>query len=84
MSDCVCRIEKLVNGYEVYLLDPKIAKANTEKDDDDKQPYRDPMRGYMFKTVGEVLKFLRDNLDKVEMPDDYESSFKVAAKDMGD
>ncbi len=85
MGKCVCRIEKLVNGYEVSLMDPKIEKQNREsRGKDSDYSWRDPMRGYAFETAEGVLKFLGDNLDKIEMPDDYTSSFKIAAKDMGD
>lgn len=84
MGECVCRIEKLENGYEVSLMDPKIEKANNERKKDDEYRWRDPMRSFAFETAEGVIKFLTDNLDKIEMPDDYTSSFKMAAKDMGD
>lgn len=84
MGECVCRIEKLENGFEVSLMDSKIEKLNRESSKDSDHKWRDPMRSYAFESVEGVIKFLTDNLDKIEMPDDYASSFKIAAKGMGD
>jgi len=78
MSD-ICKIERLANGYEVEVTDPKIAEANRKSKMGG--GWKDPKVSYAFKTIKEVLAFLEKNLDKALPLDEYESSFKVAAKD---
>lgn len=77
MSD-ICKIERLANGYEVEVTDPKIAEANKKSK---MGGWKDPKVSYAFKTTKEVLTFLEKNLDKALPLDEYESSFDVAAKD---
>lgn len=79
MGDCVARIEKLQNGYEVEMKDPEIVKANMKPSKGGVGTYRDPNVAYVFKTVEEVLAFLKTNLEKAIPADDYESSFDEAA-----
>jgi len=80
MGDCVCRIEKLQNGYEVEITDPAIAAKNKSS----KGSWQDPMVGYAFKDVAGVIKFLQDNLDKAVPSDEYESTFDKAAGEEDD
>ena len=74
MGEYCCRIERLKNGYEVELKDPKLVKANRGPG-----AYRDPMVSYAFNTVEDVLKFLKKNLDKALPDDEFSSSFDEAA-----
>lgn len=79
MSEYICKIEALANGFEVELYDPEIAKANEKG----KGRYRDPMVGHGFKTVEEVVAFLKANL-KAAGPDEYTSSFKQLSEEEDD
>lgn len=73
MDDYIVRIEKLTNGFEVEIRDPKLAAKN-----DKPGVYRDPWCSYAFKTTAEVCKFLDENLDKAVPADDFGSSFDAA------
>lgn len=73
----ICKIERLANGYEVEITDPKIVEQNKTG----KGGYKNPEVSYAFKSVDEVLKFLGKNLETAMPLDDYESSFDMAAKD---
>ncbi len=80
MGDIVVRIEKLENGYEVEIREPKADKAN-------KKPgtYVDPWCSYAFKNCTEVVAFLTKNLDKATTGgSDYNSSFDAAVADDDD
>ena len=86
MGSCCCRIERVKNGFEVCMTDPEIVKANREPSKKGEyKPYRNPDVEYVFKTVEEVLNFLKTALPKA-VPDDseYESAFDNAAKDAAD
>lgn len=78
MSDFRVCIERMQNGYEVSLSDPKIVKANNTRDKNGYTPYRDPTVEYAFKTVDEVLSFLKENLDKALPKDGFSSAFDAA------
>lgn len=78
MGEYVAKIEKMKNGYEVEMKDPEIVKANM-KPSKGASPWRDPNVSYVFKTVEEVLAFLKTNLEKAIPEDDFESSFDEAA-----
>jgi len=78
MGECTVKIERLVNGYEVEMKDPEIVKANM-KPSKGPSPWKDPNVGYVFKTVDEVLAFLKTNLEKALPMDEYESSFDAAS-----
>jgi hypothetical protein len=78
MSEYCCRIERMVNGYEVEMKDPKIIAANRKPNKDGVGSYRDPYVSYVFKSVDEVLAFLKKNLDKALPDDEYETSFDAA------
>lgn len=85
MGDCV-RIERLTNGYEVTIRDPKIAEANAKRDSKGGSigMWKDPQREYAFKTVAEVMTFLKANLEKALPLDDYDSAFELAAEEDDD
>lgn len=77
-GDTVLRIEKLENGYEVEICDPKIQAAN----DKPKSNWQDPWKGYAFTTAEEVKNFVGEHLDSLKPPPDadaeYASAFKKA------
>jgi hypothetical protein len=74
MGDCVCRIERLANGYEVEMRDPKIVEENNKS----KGRWRDPMVGHAFKDVKDLCAFLEKNLEAAGSTDEYSSSFDTA------
>ena len=73
--DGCCRIERATTGYTVCLQDPKIREANAKPN----SKYRSPECEYVFKTIEEVLAFLKKNLDKALVADDYSNSFTIAS-----
>lgn len=85
MGEYSVKIECLTNGYEVEMRDPEIVKANMKGAKGNMpSPYKDPNVGYVFKTVDEVLAFLKTNLEKALPMDEYESSFDDAAEEEGE
>lgn len=77
MSDCILRIEKLTNGYEVEIADPKIVAENAKP----KSNWQDPWKGYAFKSAEEVATFVGATLDKLAPPsadDEFSAAFKEA------
>jgi hypothetical protein len=81
-GDTVARIEKLENGYEVEICDPKVQEANRKP----KTEWKDPWKGYAFTTKEEVITFLTEHLDSLKPPPDadeeYDSAFaQEASKD---
>lgn len=84
MPDFRVCIERMQNGYEVSLSDPKIVKANNTRDKNGYTPYRDPIVEYAFKDVDEVLAFLKENLDKALPANTFSSAFDAAAKAVQD
>lgn len=85
MGECVVRIERLANGYEVELKDPKIVEQNNKPSKGGSLgAYKDPHVAYAFKTVEEVIAFLQKNLDKAMPMDDYATSFEEAAQETDD
>jgi len=83
-DDCVLRIEKLENGYEVEIVDPKIQEENAKP----KSSWQDPWKGYAFSTKEEVVAFVTEHLDKLKPKpsddDEYASAFNQAAKSEDD
>ena len=76
MSESVCRIEKLENGYEVSICDPKIQAEN----DKPKSNWKDPWKGYAFTTSVEVVAFIAEHLDKLKPPPDADSEYSASFK----
>jgi len=76
MSDCILRVEKLANGYEVEILDPKIQEANSKP----KSEWKSPWVGYAFTTAAEVKEFIGLHLDslKPEPSDDEQYGMEFA------
>lgn len=82
MSEPICKIERMANGYEVEITDPKIVEQNRKASKGgNPMPWKDPNVSYAFKTVKEVLDFLGKNLETALPMDEYESSFKEASKE---
>jgi hypothetical protein len=84
MDDCVVRIEKLANGYEVEICDPKVRESNNKP----KSTYENPWVGYAFSTAAEVVKFLEQHLESLEPEGDddeiYGKAFAEAASEGDD
>lgn len=74
MSEYVLRIEKLENGYEVEICDPKIMESNSKP----KSSYQDPWKGYAFESVEGVVKFVTEHLDKLKPPPDADVQYSQA------
>lgn len=83
-GDTVLRIEKLANGYEVEICDPKI-EAENEKP---KTAWKSPWVGYAFTTAEEVKTFVGLHLDSLKPPKDedeqYGAEFARQAASMDD
>ena len=76
---CRVVIERVANGYEVEVTDPKVHKKNMGDG-----PYNVATKEYVFNTVDEVLTFLTKNLDKALPADEYDSSFDEALTEEDD
>ena len=82
MTDYVCKIERLANGFEVEISDPKIVAQNNKRNDSKGYtPWKDPMVGYSFKSVAEVCAFLEKNLEKALPADEFGNSFDAAVSE---
>lgn len=80
MSDCILRVEKLTNGYEVEIQDPKIVAENAKP----RSSWKDPWKGYAFKTAEETGAFISAVLDKLAPPDsgdEFAAAFNEAVAD---
>lgn len=66
MSETVCRIEKLTNGYTVEIPDAAVQKANKNP----KSPWKDPWKEYAFATAEEVVAFMSKHLKGLEPPEE--------------
>lgn len=83
LGDCNIRISRLQNGYTVSITDPKIVKANDERDSKDGccSPWRDPNVTYTFSTIDQAIDFIKENVDKAFPEDEFSSTFDKAAKE---
>lgn len=82
-ENCV-KIERLANGYEISLPDPAVIKRNNTRSLNKPMPYEDPVKEYAFKTLDEVMVFLKANLDKALTVDEYTTAFETAMKEDND
>lgn len=73
-GDTVLRIEKLENGYEVEICDPKVIENNRKP----KTEYKDPWKGYAFTTAEEVKAFVGQHLDSLKPPPDADTEYADA------
>jgi hypothetical protein len=80
MGECICRIEKAVNGFEVEMYDPAVAKANAKS----KGSWKDPMVTHVFNSMDDMLKFIKANLPAAGPEDEYGSSFDAMVKEEDD
>jgi hypothetical protein len=76
MSETVLRIEKLENGYEIEVNDPKIMAENRKP----KSSWKDPSKGYVFKSAEEVAAFVAEHLDGLEPPPEADEEFGTEFK----
>jgi hypothetical protein len=80
-GDCIVRIEKLENGYEVEICDPDIQESNAKP----KSTWEDPWKGYAFTTADEVKTFIGVHLDQLKPPpgpdEEYAKAFESATSD---
>lgn len=58
MGDCCVRVEKLENGFEVEVIDPKIAAENAKP----KTDWQDPWKSYAFTTAEGAAAFVTARL----------------------
>lgn len=70
MSACV-RIERMANGYEVEINDPKIVAENQKPN----SRWRDPQVSFSFNKIEDLLEFLKKSLEKALPLDEFESAF---------
>lgn len=84
MSDCVLRIEKLENGWEVEMLDTAVQEKNRAPSKPGKLvPYEDPWKSYAFEEFDTMIKFIKEKLPLLHPESDdevYASAFETAAK----
>lgn len=73
MSEYVLKVEKLENGYEVEVKDPKVAAANEKP----KTAWQDPWKAYAFTTDKEVIEFIKRHL--ASLPKSSHDQFNEAA-----
>lgn len=76
MGETVLRIEKLQNGWEVEINDPKIMEENRKP----KSNWKDPSKAYAFATSKEVSDFIAEHLDSLEPPPDADEEFGTEFK----
>lgn len=78
MSEYVLKIEKLENGYEVEVKDPKVVAEN-EKPNKGKTlaAWQDPWKAYAFTTDKEVIEFIKRHL--ASLPKSSHDQFNEAA-----
>jgi hypothetical protein len=73
-DDCILKIEKLENGYEVEIADPESDGG-----------YDTEWKGYAFHTAAEVSNFIAEHLDSLTPPPDadkvYADEFKRQTSD---
>lgn len=62
MDNCVLRVEKLANGYEVSIADPEIMAENEKP----KGNYKSPWVEYAFTTAPEVVEFVKQHLESLK------------------
>lgn len=80
MSECVCRIEKLTNGYTVEIPDAAAQKNNKNP----KKPYVDPWKEYAFADAKEAAAFVSKHLAGLEPPEEDMGTEFTRAVNEGD
>ena len=77
MSDCVLKVEKLENGYEVEICDPEIQAANSKR----KSSWKDPWKSYAFGTAAAAAEFITKKLETltpISDDEEYAGAFAEA------
>ena len=85
MDNCILKIEKLENGYEVEIVDPDIREANSKPSKSGKYvPYEDPWKGFAFTDVDSMLKFIKEKipaLHPLDEDEEYSEAFATSVKE---
>jgi len=76
MTDCICKIERAENGYEVEVYDEKTSARNNKSG----MSWEDPYKSYLFNSAAEVADFISKNLEKFGTESEYDVAFKKASK----
>ena len=80
-GNCIMRVDKLENGYEVEIYDEKIRTANEKP----KSSWHDTWKGYAFTTAEEALAFIGQHFSSLKPPPDaateYSAAFKTASEE---
>lgn len=71
MDNCILRIDKLANGYEVSIADPKILAENEKP----RTNYKSPWVEYAFTTGDEVISFVKGHLGSLKPEPDGETLY---------
>lgn len=83
-DDCVLKIEKLENGYEVSVIDEKVQTENEKP----KSSWQNPWKSYAFEDAAGVVKFVESVLGSIKKPpsasDVYSKAFSDATEDSGE
>jgi len=70
-DDTILRVEKLANGFEVSICDPKINEANAKP----KSNWQSPWVEYAFTTAAEVITFITAHLESLKPEPDDEAQY---------
>ena len=62
MGNSILRVEKLANGFECEICDPKIVAENAKP----KSNWQDPWVEYAFTTSEEVIEFIKLHLESLK------------------
>lgn len=84
MGQDVLRIEKLENGYEVEVCDPKIEEENRKPSKKGAiAEWKSPWKAYAFSTSEEVVSFVAKHLSNLpkSSQEEFDSAANEAFKD---
>lgn len=81
-DDCVVKIEKLANGFEVEIYEPTTSPGGSSNAMRGAMGSPEPWKGYAFTSVDEVINFLKSKLPTVKTPTDmFSEGFADATED---
>jgi hypothetical protein len=73
-EDCVLKIEKMENGFQVNVIDEDIV-ANNQKP---KSSYKSPWKSYGFNDVAAVVEFITKKLSTLKKPPKADAEYAGA------
>jgi hypothetical protein len=79
MSDCILKVERLENGFEVEVYDDDTAEKNRKSSG----IYTDPYKSYAFNNMEDAVEFIGKTLKMKKSKgsdDEYSESFAKAVK----